>query len=132
MIKFSKGKSRRIPDRWTGYRTRVIDAVSGGGGGYAKDIQFFTKSQKYEWKARVAVDQEEPEDFEWAAPLPGDGAGSAANGIVDDEMDGGPDDGQSNDSEEEEELEEVLGNGGDQTPDATPRAGPGTPMVEES
>lgn len=62
---------------------------------------------KYDWKARVAVEQEEPEELEWE-PRP-----QAAPSEDSSESGGAPTprDKQSNDSEEEEELEEVLGNG---------------------
>lgn len=88
--------------------------------------------EKYEWKARVEVDQQELEEFDWDTQPQNSLAqnGVHAGGGVDDEMDGTSEGQQSNDSEEEEELEEVLGNGGDQTPDATPHAGPATPMVD--
>lgn len=92
--------------------------------------------EKYDWKARVAVDQEEPEELEWdlrgpAQPteLVGGAPGNASEvGESGDSQDGA----QSNDSDEEEELEEVLGNGGDHTPDGTPGGGGAlaTPMVE--
>ncbi|KZT71202.1 hypothetical protein DAEQUDRAFT_142267 [Daedalea quercina L-15889] len=86
--------------------------------------------EKYDWKARVEVDQEEPEEIEWdsrgaalalSAPAPErmseDGESAAT-----------PNGGQSNDSDEEEELEEVLGHGGDHTPDGTP--GEATPTMQ--
>ncbi|KAH9944639.1 hypothetical protein B0H21DRAFT_452368 [Amylocystis lapponica] len=91
--------------------------------------------EKYDWKARVAVDQEEPEEIEWDPRLGGqaqngDGPGAAVDGTSEDSGDT-PRGGQSNDSDEEEELEEVLGNGADQTPDGTPGGGgSATPMVE--
>ncbi|CCM05291.1 uncharacterized protein FIBRA_07505 [Fibroporia radiculosa] len=81
--------------------------------------------EKYDWKARVAVDQEEPEELEWDPRLDAEPSGQAlpnragARGESEDTPNGR----QSNDSDEEEELEEVLGNGDDQTPDATPGAG---------
>jgi len=91
--------------------------------------------EKYDWKARVAVDQEEPEELEWDPELVGPGQKNGAAPDV--AMVGGSEDGestrggQSNDSDEEEELEEVLGNGADQTPDGTPGGGgPISPMVE--
>ncbi|KAF7795454.1 hypothetical protein EIP86_006615 [Pleurotus ostreatoroseus] len=75
--------------------------------------------EKYDWKARVEVDQEEPEELEWDPRLQGlreDGENIAggADGVPT------PDD-QSNDSEEEEELEEVLGNGSDHSMEGTPQ-----------
>ena len=72
---------------------------------------------KYDWKARVAVDQEEPEELDWDPRFP---SGSGAPTSVESA------DSQSNDSEEEEELEEVLGNG-EHTPDGTPA--PPTPTI---
>lgn len=80
--------------------------------------------EKYDWRARVEVDQEEPEELEWdprmgASPVGGDGMNEGEEGEPDSEPT--PDD-QSNSSEEEEELEEVLGNGSDHThtPGGTP------------
>ena len=81
--------------------------------------------EKYDWKARVEVDQEEPEEIEWEAR----GVGVAPSASQPERMseDGESAEtpgGQSNDSDEEEELEEVLGNGGDHTPDGgTPGGG---------
>ncbi|OSX62321.1 hypothetical protein POSPLADRAFT_1040012 [Postia placenta MAD-698-R-SB12] len=100
--------------------------------------------EKYDWKARVAVDQEEPEDLEWdIAPFSqslggDDGTMRTPGGAGDVDSAETPDGAQSNDSEEEEELEEVLGNGGDHTPGGTPGgsgAAPSsdlaaTPMIE--
>ncbi|KAH9933589.1 uncharacterized protein BXZ73DRAFT_46207 [Epithele typhae] len=71
--------------------------------------------ERYDWKSRVEVDQEEPED--WEPGFGGDGAETGEDT---------PSGGQSNDSEEEEELEEVLGNG-EHTPEGS--AGPATPMA---
>lgn len=81
------------------------------------------RSEKYEWKVRVEVEQEEPEELEWDPRFGTQtGLGDAAQGSHDkmrvDE--------ESNDSEEEEELEEVLGNGEDQSPEGTPE--PTSPM----
>ena len=73
--------------------------------------------EKYDWKARVEVDQEEPEELDWDPRFP---SGSGAPTSVESA------DSQSNDSEEEEELEEVLGNG-EHTPDGTPA--PPTPTI---
>ncbi|PSR76395.1 hypothetical protein PHLCEN_2v8491 [Hermanssonia centrifuga] len=81
--------------------------------------------EKYDWKARVEVDQEEPEELEWDPRL--QDTGDQMNVDQESQRLRIPDD-QSNDSEEEEELEEVLGNGIDQTPDGTPQ--PTTPIVE--
>lgn len=85
------------------------------------------RSEKYEWKVRVEVEQEEPEELEWdprfgglREPVTGDGNGGQGQ---EDKM---PVDEESNDSEEEEELEEVLGNGEDQSPEGTPE--PTSPM----
>ncbi|PCH37151.1 hypothetical protein WOLCODRAFT_167345 [Wolfiporia cocos MD-104 SS10] len=78
--------------------------------------------EKYDWKARVAVDQEEPEELEWdLSPQDQMTRGAAATGATSDAGEGeeSPSGAQSNDSDEEEELEEVLGNGGDQTPDGS-------------
>ena len=75
---------------------------------------------KYDWKARVEVDQEEPEELDWDPRFPGGVPPPAA------EEGDTPSGGQSNDSEEEEELEEVLGNG-EHTPDGTPA--PPTPTT---
>jgi len=93
--------------------------------------------EKYDWKARVEVDQEEPEDLEWDPLLPTQASGVdphlqpavAAGESADGHSTPGV---QSNDSDEEEELEEVLGNGGDQTPDGTPGGGASavTAMIE--
>lgn len=70
--------------------------------------------EKYEWKARVEVDQEEPEELEWdpryQETLQDRGG----------DMDAASVGGQSNDTEDEEELEVVLGNGADQSPEGTP------------
>ncbi|KAM5543903.1 hypothetical protein V8D89_002520 [Ganoderma adspersum] len=71
---------------------------------------------KYDWKARVEVEQEEPEELDWDPRLPEEPGVSGA---------GTPNGAQSNDSEEEEELEEVLGNG-EHTPEGS--QGPPTPM----
>ncbi|PIL27071.1 hypothetical protein GSI_10210 [Ganoderma sinense ZZ0214-1] len=71
---------------------------------------------KYDWKARVEVEQEEPEELDWD-PRPPEGPSLSAAET--------PNGGQSNDSEEEEELEEVLGNG-EHTPEGS--QGPPTPM----
>lgn len=58
---------------------------------------------QYDWKARVEVEQAEPEELDW------DPRGSSAST----ESQNG---GQSDDSEEEEELEEVLRNGDHSSP----------------
>ncbi|KAH9918058.1 uncharacterized protein B0H18DRAFT_1032403 [Fomitopsis serialis] len=77
--------------------------------------------EKYDWRARVEVDQEEPEEIEWATH--GAGSGQAHERMSEDGDDPEtPSGDQSNDSDEEEELEEVLGDGGDHTPDGTPTA----------
>lgn len=74
--------------------------------------------EKYDWKARVEVDQEEPEEIEWEARgVVAQDASQPERMSEDGESAGTPTGGQSNDSDEEEELEEVLGNGGDHTPD---------------
>ncbi|KAH9933586.1 uncharacterized protein BXZ73DRAFT_77211 [Epithele typhae] len=69
--------------------------------------------ERYDWKSRVEVDQEEPED--WEPGLGGDGAGMGEDT---------PSGGQSNDSEEEDEPEEVLGNG-EHTPECAEIPAPG-------
>jgi len=80
---------------------------------------------KYDWKARVEVDQEEPEELEWDPLFQGDtqtqSTGDAM--IIDGQGRNSPDGGRSNDTEDEEELEEVLGNGVDQTPESSPMVG---------
>ncbi|KAI0077548.1 hypothetical protein K474DRAFT_1083547 [Panus rudis PR-1116 ss-1] len=78
--------------------------------------------EKYDWKARVEVEQEEPEELEWDPRLQGITQAPAA----DEESVGA----QSNDTEDEEELEEVLGDGADQSPEGTPPPGdaPDVPM----
>lgn len=86
--------------------------------------------EKYDWKARVEVDQEEPEELEWDPRFAGGSGQGAMN--ADAESAGGHGDqangDESNTSEEEEELEEVLGNGADQSPEGTPQ--PPSPMAE--
>ncbi|KAI0794925.1 hypothetical protein C8Q75DRAFT_748058 [Abortiporus biennis] len=74
--------------------------------------------EKYDWKARVEVDQEEPEELEWDPRLQGLSAMPENNDgmMTDAESEAGN---QSNDTDEEEELEEVLGKGEDQTPDGS-------------
>ncbi|KAI0916551.1 hypothetical protein AcV5_003007 [Taiwanofungus camphoratus] len=93
--------------------------------------------EKYDWKARVAVDQEEPDELEWDPALQGQPSQqSEANAAPQrmSEVGGGgntPVGRQSNDTDEEEELEEVLGDGADQTPDGTTGGGESaTSMVE--
>ncbi|OJT06001.1 hypothetical protein TRAPUB_3188 [Trametes pubescens] len=84
--------------------------------------------EKYDWKARVEVEQEEPEELDWD---PRDAQEGLSTGAAPSEEGGSesPSGRQSNDSEEEEELEEVLGNG-EHTPEGTPGAqGPPTPTV---
>ena len=76
---------------------------------------------KWDWKARVEVDQEEPEELDWD-PRITSGSGAPPS----EESADTPSGEQSNDSEEEEELEEVLGNG-EHTPDGTPA--PPTPTA---
>ncbi|KAI0746289.1 hypothetical protein C8Q80DRAFT_1174380 [Daedaleopsis nitida] len=73
--------------------------------------------EKYDWKARVEVEQEEPEELDWD-PRP---SGSEAGGMGVEPSE------ESNDSEEEEELENVLGNG-EHTPEGS--QGPPTPGAE--
>lgn len=87
--------------------------------------------EKYDWKARVEVDQEEPEELEWDPRLQASGEETMnGNGDVEAESEPTPDE-QSNDSEEEEELEEVLGNGSDHSQEGTPQPGTtSSPMVE--
>ncbi|KAI0644013.1 hypothetical protein C8Q79DRAFT_125199 [Trametes meyenii] len=76
---------------------------------------------KYDWKARVEVEQEEPEELDWDSH-PSVAPKTASGGVEPSEE--GTDTPKSNDSEEEEELEEVLGNG-EHTPEGTP-----TPMTQ--
>ncbi|KAI0691129.1 hypothetical protein BC835DRAFT_1279787 [Cytidiella melzeri] len=79
------------------------------------------RNEKYEWKVRVEVEQEEPEELEWDPRL---GDQLANGGVRENETQGQGSqiniDEESNDSEEEEELEEVLGNGDDDSPGRTP------------
>ncbi|KAI0655041.1 hypothetical protein C8Q70DRAFT_924718 [Cubamyces menziesii] len=84
---------------------------------------------KYDWKARVEVEQEEPEELDWDPRIP-DGATEVVPAPEPSEGTDTPSGRQSNDSEEEEELEEVLGNG-EHTPDGTPGPdGPPTPIAQ--
>ncbi|KAI0666458.1 hypothetical protein C8Q78DRAFT_452390 [Trametes maxima] len=76
---------------------------------------------KYDWKARVEVEQEEPEELDWDPHT--SGASKAVTAGVEPSEEG-TDTPKSNDSEEEEELEEVLGNG-EHTPEGTP-----TPLTQ--
>ncbi|TBU40604.1 hypothetical protein BD309DRAFT_869953, partial [Dichomitus squalens] len=78
---------------------------------------------KYDWKARVAVEQEEPEELDWNPGLP-DNGGAPESSVDSADTPSGR---QSNDSEEEEELEEVLGNG-EHTPEGS--QGLPTPMAD--
>ncbi|TCD64974.1 hypothetical protein EIP91_003387 [Steccherinum ochraceum] len=80
--------------------------------------------EKYDWKARVEVEQEEPEELDWDPRMQGQVEGVDEMMGVESESTPGA---QSNDTEEEEELEEVLGNGGDHSPGASQ---PGTPSVD--
>lgn len=84
---------------------------------------------KYEWKSRVVVDQEEPEELDWDPRYPGSAPGEGGVGVEPSEESSAdsPSGRQSNDSEEEEELEEVLGNG-EHTPEGS--QGPATPTVD--
>ncbi|RPD79577.1 hypothetical protein L226DRAFT_531336 [Lentinus tigrinus ALCF2SS1-7] len=77
--------------------------------------------EKYDWKARVAVEQEEPEELDWDPRLPGGGPAPSEGESAET-----PSGRQSSDSDEEEELEEVLGNG-EHTPEGS--QGPPTPMA---
>lgn len=70
--------------------------------------------EKYDWKARVEVDQEEPEELEWDPRF----QGQFQNGERPPDAESVGE--QSNDTEDEEELEEVLGDGADQTPEGSP------------
>ncbi|KAI0367289.1 hypothetical protein BV20DRAFT_1054920 [Pilatotrama ljubarskyi] len=87
--------------------------------------------EKYDWKARVEVEQEEPEELDWDPRNPGGVPEVSTGGEPSEAGDTDTPSGrQSNDSEEEEELEEVLGNG-EHTPEGTPGAqGPPTPTVQ--
>lgn len=79
--------------------------------------------EKYDWKARVEVDQEEPEELDWDPLF---GTQPSMDSINADGMEAESAGNESNDEEEEEELEEVLGHGADQTPEGTPQ--PQSPM----
>ena len=81
--------------------------------------------EKYDWKARVAVEQEEPEELDWDPRLPG-GVPPGGPEPSEGESVETPSGRQSNDSDEEEELEVVLGNG-EHTPEGS--QGPSTPMA---
>ncbi|KAH8077724.1 hypothetical protein BXZ70DRAFT_693706 [Cristinia sonorae] len=85
---------------------------------------------KYDWKARVEVEQEEPEELDWDPRMLGRTEGEDGMLGVESESTPGA---QSNDTEDEEELEEVLGNGADHTPGPSQPGTPlaGVPMVEE-
>ncbi|GJF00176.1 hypothetical protein PsYK624_164550 [Phanerochaete sordida] len=83
--------------------------------------------EKFEWKARVEVETEEPEELDWD-PLGGMGGDEHVDEDIEMNLEGGAQTGdegkddQSNESEEEEELEEVLGNGADNSsPMGTPQ-----------
>ena len=89
------------------------------------------RNEKYEWKVRVAVEQEEPEDLGWDPRIGVAGVDGEAGRVGEDgQGDQMNVDEESNDSEEEEELEEVLGNGEDQSPEGTPAPEQSVPMVE--
>ena len=86
--------------------------------------------EKYDWKARVEVEMEEPEDFVPLSPLLQQSAQSPLTRMspipsvaeVDIDMDqNAPDDEDENSGDEEEELEEVLGPSLRATPGNTPR-----------
>ena len=81
--------------------------------------------EKYDWKARVTVDQEEPEELDWDPRFPEGAPGMGVEPSEESSADT-PSGRQSNDSEDEEELEEVLGNG-EHTPDGS--QGPPTPTA---
>ncbi|KAI8973108.1 hypothetical protein BD414DRAFT_499164 [Trametes punicea] len=89
--------------------------------------------EKYDWKARVEVEQEEPEELDWDPRAPSGAPEDAPTGPEPSEegdTSDTPSARQSNDSEEEEELEEVLGNG-ENTPEGTPAAqAPPTPAAQ--
>ncbi|EKM53012.1 uncharacterized protein PHACADRAFT_259184 [Phanerochaete carnosa HHB-10118-sp] len=85
--------------------------------------------EKFDWKARVEVENEEPEELDWNPLDDVGGAETHADEDVEMNVDGGAQTGdegredESNESEEEEELEEVLGNGADNSsPIGTPQA----------
>ncbi|KDQ51891.1 hypothetical protein JAAARDRAFT_40713 [Jaapia argillacea MUCL 33604] len=88
---------------------------------------------KFEWKARVEVDQEEPEDLEWDPTA----ANGGRNGGVSEDVTEGEGEGDvnmngdgGNDDDEEMEMEDVLGEvNGRGTPST---AGFGTPAPEPS
>ncbi|KZT21970.1 hypothetical protein NEOLEDRAFT_719713 [Neolentinus lepideus HHB14362 ss-1] len=74
--------------------------------------------EKYDWKARVAVDQEEPDEIDWGEPTTSQG----------DETNGGKE--PTSEDDDEMEMEDVLGevNG---TPDGSDTT-PGTPAGASS
>ena len=84
--------------------------------------------EKFDWKARVEVETEEPEELDWDPRTSAGGPEGNVDEDVEMNVDGdaqtgdeGRDD-ESNESEEEEELEEVLGNGADNSsPIGTPQ-----------
>ena len=80
--------------------------------------------EKYDWKARVEVETEEPEDIEWLMDEGANGDEMNMDGIKEDRREE-----ESNESEEEEELEEVLGNGEPSSP-AESQSGTPDPAFE--
>ncbi|KAI9069403.1 hypothetical protein FKP32DRAFT_1586908 [Trametes sanguinea] len=86
--------------------------------------------EKYDWKARVEVEQEEPEELDWDPRGPSVAPEDVPTNPEPSEEGDTSETPKSNDSEEEEELEEVLGNG-EHTPEGTPGAdGPPTPVAQ--
>lgn len=81
--------------------------------------------EKYDWKVRMEVQDEEPEEFDWEGMVT-DRGGENVDEDVEMNVDGDDEDKEgkgeeSNESEEEEELEEVLGNGAEHSsPEGTP------------
>jgi hypothetical protein len=71
--------------------------------------------EKYDWKVRVMVEQEEPEELDWDPRIQRQTMARVGEPIMSDSESSGPsimDDGdESNDSEEEKETENALGEG---------------------
>jgi hypothetical protein len=71
--------------------------------------------EKYDWKVRVMVEQEEPEELDWDPRIQRQTMAHAGGALSSDSESSGPsavDDGEeSNDSEEEKETENALGEG---------------------
>lgn len=70
--------------------------------------------EKYDWKARVMVEQEEPEELDWDPRIQRQTMARVEDGLSSDSESSGPsvvDGEESNDSEEEKETENALGEG---------------------